>query len=58
MREERRRRKRIEMKQKNEMGGQDRTGQDRTGQDMSGQDEREKLSDTGMERVVEKKNKR
>ena len=42
------------MKQKNEMGGQDRTGQDR-----SGKEERRKLSDTGMERVVEKKdNKR
>ena len=38
------------MKQKNEMGGQDRTRQDRTGKE-----ERRKLSDTGMERVVEKK---
>ena len=51
------------MRQKNEMGGKDRTGQDRTGQDRTGQDrtgqeEREKLSDTGMERVVEKDNKR
>ena len=40
------------------MRWEDRTGQDRTGQDMSGQEEREKLSDTGMERVVEKDNKR
>ena len=38
MREERRRRKRIEMKQKNEMGGEDRRGQDRIGQVRSGQE--------------------
>ena len=32
--------------------------EERTGQDRTGQEEREKLSDTGMERVVEKDNKR